>query len=34
MSIQYIYFAGIRTHDPQNMILLPLPLDQGSNGQV
>ena len=28
MSIYLVYGAGIRTHDLQNMSLLPLPLDQ------
>ena len=34
MSNQCRYGAGIWTHDLQNMILLPLPLDQGSRPKV
>ena len=34
MSNQYIYSAGIRTHDLQNMSSLPKPLDQGSRPQM
>ena len=31
MSIQYLYGAGIWTHDLLDMSLLPKPIDQGSN---
>ena len=34
MSNQYIYSAGIWTHDLQNMSSLPKPLDQGSRPQM
>ena len=29
-NVHPVYGAGIRTHNLQNMSLLPLPLDQGS----